>query len=209
MTLHHCSFTSKMSDNFTKNCWSFEEKIRVAEPELRYASKEHARNIVCSLEIPYPLLKKWHGIVQGYIEAESSRKKSSQQETLVDSTSSNSAPTLPSMVEQGKSVTYVDLAEYCIPGGFFVFTKDEKVRNKVDVSSSKIAGVVSQLYKKIRGRARRDLDTRIRKFHVFEGETKSIKEFCEEIKGVRDELNEWKKKYINLEEEKEKPIKKC
>ena len=198
-----------MSDNFTKNCWSFEEKIRVAEPELRYASKEHARNIVCSLEIPYPLLKKWHGIVQGYIEAESSRKKSSQQETLVDSTSSNSAPTLPSMVEQGKSVTYVDLAEYCIPGGFFVFTKDEKVRNKVDVSSSKITGVVSQLYKKIRGRARRDLDTRIRKFHVFEGETKSIKEFWEEMRSVRDELNEWKKKYINLEEEKEKPIKKC
>ena len=48
------------------------------------------------------------------------------------------------------------------------------------------------------------MDTKVRKFHVFEGETKSIKQFCVEIKSVRDDLNEWRKKYINLEEEKEK-----
>ena len=47
----------------------------------------------------------------------------------------------------------------------------------------------STAFKKTRGKARIDLDTKVRKFHVFEGETKSIKEFCVEIKSVRDELN--------------------
>ena len=102
-------------------------------------------------------------------------------------------------------MTYVHLIEYCIPGGFFVFTGD--IRNKIDASLFKIAGGIAQLYKKTRGRARIDLDKKVRTFHVFEGETKSIKEFCVEIKSVRDELNEWKKKYVNLEEEKEKMYK--
>ena len=43
----------------------------------------------------------------------------------------------------------------------------------------KIAGGVAQLYKKSRGRARMDLDKRIRKFHLFEGEIKQISEFHE------------------------------
>ena len=205
MNITSLPFASKMSDNYAINCLYFEDEIRVAEPEIRYTSKKYERKIVCTLEIPYSLLNKWHGIVQGNIEVVSSRKKSNQQENPEDSTSS--MPTSPSMVDQGKSVSYVDLIEYCIPGGFFVFTGDENIRNKVDASLSKIAGGIAQLYKKTRGRARIDLDTEVRKFHVFEGETKSIKEFCVEIKSVRDELNEWKKKYINLEEEKEKMYK--
>ena len=123
--------------------------------------------------------------MQGNIEVVSSRKKSYQEEKPEDSTSSSSMPTSPSMVAQGKTVTYVDLRGYCIPGVFFfVFTGDENIRNKVDASLSKIAGGIAQLYKKTRGRARIDLDTKVRKFHVFEGETKSIKEFCVEIKPI-------------------------
>ena len=73
-----------------------------------------------------------------------------------------------------------------------VFTGDENIRNKVDVSLSKIAGGISQLYKNTRGKARIIyLDKTVRKFKVFEGETKSIKEYCVETKSVRDELNEW------------------
>lgn len=105
---------------------------------------------------------------------------------------------------QGKSVNFVDLLEYCIPGRFFLVNTDIIVREKVNETLSKIAGGVTQLYKKSRGRARIDLDKRVRKFHLFEGETKPIVDFHEEIKSVRDELREWKEKCTNLEEEKEK-----
>ena len=88
-----------MSDNYAKNCWYFEEEIRVAEPEIGYTSKKYERNVVCTLEISYPFLKKWHGIVQGNIEVVSSRKKSNQQDNPEDSTKSSSMPTSPSMVD--------------------------------------------------------------------------------------------------------------
>jgi hypothetical protein len=61
------------------------------------------------------------------------------------------------------------------------------VREKVKETLSKIAGGVAQLYRKIRGRVRIDLDKRVRKFHLFE------------IKSVQDELREWKGKCMNLE----------
>ena len=51
------SLASKMSDNYNKNCWYFEEEIRVAEQEIRYTYNKYARNIVCTLEIPNLLLK--------------------------------------------------------------------------------------------------------------------------------------------------------
>ena len=61
---------------------------------------------------------------------------------------------------------------------------------------------MAQLYKKSRGRARVDLDKRVRKFHLFEGEIKQSAEFHKEIKSIQDELKEWKEKCANLEEEK-------
>lgn len=124
MNITSLPFASKMSDNYAINCLYFEDEIRVAEPEIRYTSKKYERKIVCTLEIPYSLLNKWHGIVQGNIEVVSSRKKSNQQENPEDSTSS--MPTSPSMVDQGKSVTYVDLIEYCIPGGL-LYSQEMKI----------------------------------------------------------------------------------
>ena len=97
-------------------------------------------------------------------------------------------------------------SDYCIPGRFFHVTADKVIRNIVDESLSKIVGGVAQLYKKSRGRDRMDLDKRVRKFHVYEGETMSSGELHEQIRSIQDiqdELKEWKEKYINLEEEKE------
>ena len=78
------------------------------------------------------------------------------------------------------------------------------MREEVNETLLKIAGGVAQLYKRSRGRARIDLDERVRKFHLFEGEIKQIAEFHEEIKSIQYELKEWKEKCVNLEEEKEK-----
>lgn len=81
-------------------------------------------------------------------------------------------------------MNFVDLLEYCIPGRFFLVNTDIIVRGKVNETLSKIASGVTQLYKKSRGRARIDLDKRVRKFNLFEGETKPIADFHEEIKSV-------------------------
>ena len=40
---------------------------------------------------------------------------------------------------------------------------------------SKLAGRVVQLYTKTKGRARKDLDERIKKFHAYEGHVKSVR----------------------------------
>lgn len=71
-----------------------------------------------------------------------------------------------------------------------MFTDDESIRRRIDKSLSIIAGSVVQLYKKTKGRARKDLDERVRKFHVFEGENKSVEEFNNEIETMRNELTE-------------------
>ena len=108
------------------------------------------------------------------------------------------------MVNQDKSTDFVDLSEYCIPDRFFLISTDITVRGKVNETLSKIVCGVAQLYRKRRGRARIDLDKRVRKFHLFQGETKPIIDFHEEIKSVKVEFREWKEKRMNLEEEKEK-----
>ena len=154
------------------------------------------------MDIPYPLLKQWHGIVY-----ESNNKPNSSQTSQQGINSDQPSSTDPTLTaNQGTSVNFVDLLEYCVPDRIFVISTDITVREKVNETLLKIAGGVAQLYKKSRGRARIDLDKRVRKFHLFEGEIKQIAEFHEGIKSIQDELKEWKEKCVNLEEEKEKNL---
>ena len=189
-----------MSDNLSKNRWSFEDEIALSQLDLRYAAKNNKRKIICTMDIPYPLLEQWHGIVY-----ESNNKPNSSQTSQQDINSDQQSSTDPTLTaNQGTSVNFVDLLEYCVPDRIFLISTDITVREKVNETLLKIAGGVAQLYKKSRGRARIDLDKRVRKFHLFEGEIKQIAEFHEGIKSIQDELKEWKEKCVHLEEEKEK-----
>lgn len=96
----------------------------------------------------------------------------------------------------------------------FVFSDEKSVRKEVNDSLAKIAGFVAQLYKKTKGRNRQDLDHKVRKFHVFQGQNKEVDEFKAGIFKVKDELrfqsttlqeeiNDWRSRYENLEQEKE------
>ncbi|CAB4043038.1 Hypothetical predicted protein, partial [Paramuricea clavata] len=67
--------------------------------------------------------------------AETSDQDMTEGQTAQTSSSSSSLPT--STADQCKYVSYVDLLEYCIPGGFFVVTADKMIRNKVNESLSK------------------------------------------------------------------------
>ena len=94
-----------MFDNLSKNRWSFEDEIALSQPDLRYAAKNNKRKIICTLDIPYPLLKQWHWIVYEWNNKPNS-SQASQQDTNSDEPSSTD-PT--STAIQGKSINFVDL----------------------------------------------------------------------------------------------------
>ena len=57
------------------------------------------------------------------------------------------------------------------------------------------------LYSRIKGRKRSELDDQTKWFHLFEGQVLSVTGLQEESKLLRDESEEWKRKYKNLKEE--------
>ena len=55
------------------------------------------------------------------------------------------------------------------------------------------------LFRKTKGRAKQQLENRVKKFHVFEGHLKVESQ----VKKLETEIEEWERKYKNLEKEKE------
>ena len=86
----------------------------------------------------------------------------------------------------------------------FVFGDSENVRSGIDVALLNIAWKISFDYKKSKGRTRKEWDNRVRKFHLMEGQTKSVHELYQDIQNIQNELQGWKKAYENLELEKER-----
>ena len=86
----------------------------------------------------------------------------------------------------------------------FVFGDSENVRSGIDVALLNIARKISLDYKKSKGRTRKEWDNRVRKFHLMEGQTKSVHELYQDIQNIQNELQGWKKAYENLELEKER-----
>lgn len=86
----------------------------------------------------------------------------------------------------------------------FVFGDSENVQSGIDVALLNIAWKISLDYKKSKGRTRKEWDNRVRKFHLMEGQTKSVHELYQDIQNIQNELQGWKKVYENLELEKER-----
>lgn len=86
----------------------------------------------------------------------------------------------------------------------FVFGDSENVRSGIDVALLNIARKISLDYKKSKGRTRKEWHNRVRKFHLMEGQTKSVHELYQDIQNIQNELQGWKKAYENLELEKER-----
>lgn len=86
----------------------------------------------------------------------------------------------------------------------FVFGDSENVRSGIDVALLNIAWKISLDYKKSKGRTRKEWDNRVRKFHLMEGQTKSVHELYQDIQNIQNEQQGWKKAYENLELEKER-----
>ena len=204
-----------MSDEFSQCCARFREAIRVTGPDIRFDGREKQRRIIFTLEIPYPFFKDAHKIVQEGIacctdnSGENSLTGSNYEKPSSSTTSPKEDNASSSSV--AKQFTYIDLVEKCTFGECFAFSDDPNIRREIDSALMKIAYNISLQYKNTKGRARKELDERVWKFHVMEGQAKTIQEFYnkmeslhDEIGILHDELQEWKSRCKNLEEEKEK-----
>ena len=64
------------------------------------------------------------------------------------------------------------------------------------------AGMVQNLYAKAKGGSKREeLNSKVRRLHIFEGQTVSVPSLREENEAIRDELEEWKQSYKDLKSE--------
>ncbi|CAB4000958.1 Hypothetical predicted protein [Paramuricea clavata] len=103
------------------------------------------------------------------------------------------------------NIDYVDLFKLSIPGSAFGITEDKTIRSEVNASLLKFARMVKSAYNKANGgHKRKELDSCIRRFHLLEGMTISVKELQRENENICDELEKWKQSYQDLHEEKEK-----
>ena len=56
------------------------------------------------------------------------------------------------------------------------------------------------------GKDKKDLDEKMKKIQVYEGQTKSVKELYEEIECLKCEIQKWRSKTKILEEERNRPV---
>ena len=204
-----------MSDKFSQCYARFKEAIRVTGPDMRFDGREEVRRIIFTLEISYPFLKGAQKIVQEGIacstdtSAENSLTGSDYEKLSSSATSPKEDEASSSSI--AKQFTYIDLVEKCRLGECFAFSDDGNIRKENHSALMKIAYNISLQNKKSKGRARKELEERVRKFRVMEGQAKTIQEFYNKMKSLydeigilHDELQEWKSRCNNLEEETER-----
>ena len=119
-------YLKKMSDYISKCDLQF--KLDIKSPSLKYAGQLFSKKVLFAIDIPYPVLKIWHGIVE--------------------STTGKEASTLSGSAWQIRK-KYCDLLEHSIPDGVFAFRDCPEVRKEIDESLSKICGSLRSLYKKV------------------------------------------------------------
>ena len=170
-------------------------KLSIESPSLKYAAKAVTRNVILAVDIPFPLLKAWHEFLR--LQRKESKTAVESQPHDEPSTSASTSGT-----HAVQEYTYVDLFEYCIPGHTFAITADEQIRGEVNNTIAKIAGMVQNLYAKAKGGSKREeLNSKVRRLHIFEGQTVSVASLREENEAIRDELEEWKQSYKDLKSE--------
>ncbi|XP_028394773.1 uncharacterized protein LOC114518936 [Dendronephthya gigantea] len=167
-------------------------KLGIQAPSLAYAARANSRQVICAVDIPYQLIKLW----QEYMVAKKVKAQANEAGT------NGNEEGCPS---HDYSLDYVDLFELSIPGNAFAITNDPTTRNEVNESLRIITAAVKSTYSKAKGgRKKMELDSKVRRFHILEGMTTSVKDLQRENEIIIDELKKWKEEYNNLKEEKEK-----
>lgn len=85
--------------------------------------------------------------------------------------------------------------------GWFSIRRDCE---RVEALLSKKAYVINSVYRQTTGRKKKELDDKVYKVSIRRNETDTLESLTSELEKSRVELTEWKKKYHDLEAEKEK-----
>jgi hypothetical protein len=163
-------------------------KLSVESHSLAYAAKATTKDILFAVDIPFPLLRAWYNLVV--------LKKPFQTSCTCDP--KKIGINLPSNFPQ---FTYIELFEFAIPGNSFGLKHDQVVRSEINNSLRVMAAKVYAEYGKSRGRKRQQLDLKAKRFHIFDGQTISIKQLEEENTHIHSEMQKWKERNSNMESE--------
>lgn len=96
--------------------------------------------------------------------------------------------------------TYIDLLNATVTGGWTVIKRSCE---RVETLLTNKVFVVNSLYRKTLGRKRQKLDNNVDKLSIRKDETETVETLKSELEKSEEELMEWKKKYNDLEGEKE------
>ena len=104
---------------------------------------------------------------------------------------------------EGISVTtsYIDLLNATVEDGWFTVRRGCL---RIDDLLRKKASMAKQAFKQSTGRKRQELDKKVYKLTVRRMETESVDALMAEVERCQNEVQEWKRKYADLENEKEK-----
>ena len=87
----------------------------------------------------------------------------------------------------------------------FAITDDVQIRGEVNQNLRIIATKTHALYGKTkRSRKIMELNSKNRRFHIYEGQILSVQDLKRENDFMKDEIVEWKKNYAKFQEDKEK-----
>ena len=165
-------------------------KLSIESPSLKYAAKAVTRTVILAVDIPLPLLKAWHEYLRSQKKEKSKTAVESRNDELGPSSSTSTSHTSHTW-HAIKEFSYVDLFEFSIPGHTFAITADEQIRSEVKNTLGKIAGTVQSLYAKAKGGSKiEELNSKVRRFYIVEGQTVSVLSLREETEAIIDELEE-------------------
>ena len=98
-------------------------------------------------------------------------------------------------------LNYIDLLNSTTVDGWFTIKRG---CSRIEELLRKKSSSVKQAYRKTTGRKRQQLDTNVYKLSVRRMETESLEALKAEVENCQKDLEEWKKKYTDLENEKKK-----
>lgn len=104
-------------------------------------------------------------------------------------------------VTSGEDVNFIDLLNATVVDGWFCLKRSNTRLNEL---IRKKAQTVRAMHKRTAGRKRKELDTKVYSLCVRRGELESIQALKSETMRINKELDEWRKSYTDLENEKKK-----
>ena len=174
-------------------------ELRIESPSLAYAAKTVTRNIILAVDIPYPLLKAWYDFIA------TQRKERGKDKGNTDRGEGTSSSLPTDDLQKAREFSYTDLFENSIPQNCFAISEDQHTRDEVEESLRKIASKVHAFYGKAKGGSKTmELNSKTRRLHIFEEQILSIQDLKRQNEFIKYEIAEWKKSYVNLQEEREK-----